>query len=784
MGTPMAFTTGTTYTYTDKIFKRGTIGLNLPSSLASGYNWWNGVDVTSSQYLIYSDTYTTGLVSQAESRPTAWTTPDKTDASLLGLINTLPERIGQTPFTNVTDATTWLQESNRYFLINSGYEDIVTDQLLINIDANWYSSYRTGTTTWNDISGNYNNATLTNNPSFNTNNGGSVVFDGADDYGNFGNISYNRSNFSVFTWVNFPTTHTNWDSGIVAKWFTGGSNGTNNEWFVGVDGQVGPTRFTTTVQYDAGGSNYLSVVGGPIYSANTWYHVGFTWTGGTLSLYVNGVMVASGYTANSSAQITTQPLTIATFYNLTTYCTNIKFGSFLMYNKALSQAEITRNYNTQKGRYGFDNIVSSGLKLNLNSQIPLSYTGGGNSFYDLSGNNNTGTLNNGPTFDSTTRSIVFDGSDDNISVNYNTSLISGNFTLSCLVYKTRNAMEGIVSNEPLQNQQPYENYVGYGFRNRSDGSLWFVISQQGYGTTISSSSKPINQWYHLVGTKNGTNVTFYINGSQVGTATSFTPNINSTNNLSIGRLIGGGEAFSGKISMVSYNDRTLSTTEILQNYYQGNIVTSGLTFALDSGNLVSYEGTGTTWYDLKSTVSAATLINGVSYSTLNNGSLVFDGADDYATAPSSSDWAFGGNGTISMWAYFTGNITTNHRFWCTFNTNSSIDAYVDAATGVVGFHGGRTLTTTLFPRDQWVNLTVTYIGGNITVYFNGIQQPLQGTTTQYDINTTGTLFIGQYSGGGSYTWRGRISTMFTHNRGLSAMEVQQIFNAHRGRYGI
>jgi hypothetical protein len=45
MGTPMAFTTGTTYTYTDRMFKRGTIGLNLPATLAPGYNWFNGVDV-------------------------------------------------------------------------------------------------------------------------------------------------------------------------------------------------------------------------------------------------------------------------------------------------------------------------------------------------------------------------------------------------------------------------------------------------------------------------------------------------------------------------------------------------------------------------------------------------------------------------------------------------------------------------------------------------------------------------------------------------------------------
>jgi hypothetical protein len=783
MGTPMAFTTGTTYTYTDRMFKRGTIGLNLPATLAPGYNWFNGVDVTSSQYLIYSDTYTTGIASQANSRPTAWTTPDKTDASLLGLINTLPERVGQTSFTNVTDARTWLQESNRYFLINSGYEDIVTDQLLINLDANWYNSYKTGNTTWNDISGNFNNATLTNSPAFDTRNGGSVVFDGTDDYGNFGNLSYNRSNFSVFTWVNYPTTHPLWDSSIVAKWFTGGSNGANNEWSFGGDGQVGPGPFAAVVQYAAGGSSILSVVGGPIYSANTWYNVGFTWTGGTLSLYVNGVMVASGYTANSSAQTTTQPLTIATFNNLSTYCTNIKLGSFLMYNKALSQAEILKNYNTQKGRYGFDNIVSSGLKLNLNSQIPLSYTGGGNSFYDLSGNNNTGTLNNGPTFDSTTRSIVFDGSDDNISVNYNTSLISGNFTLSCLVYKTRNAMEGIVSNEPLQNQQPYENYVGYGFRNRNDGSLWFVISQQGYGTTISSSSTPINQWYHLVGTKNGTNVTFYINGSQVGTATSFTPNINSTNNLSIGRLIGGGEAFSGKISMVSYNDRTLSATEVLQNYYQGNVVTSGLVLALDAGNLVSYGGTGTSWKDLTNLTTGTTLVNGPTYNTLNGGSILFDGTDDVAILYGNPLITGTGDFTICCWVkrgttggsadFIAGNYGPGNNGIELYYYQNKVILY---ATDVYIFS---VITVT---DTNWHFVCVTRSSGVGNIYFDGNLDKTQSINVSIPGNNPFTIGNGyDYN---SEALQGNISVCNVYNRALSAMEIQQNFNAHRGRYGL
>jgi hypothetical protein len=77
MGTPMTYISGNTGAYQSGTFNKGTIALNLnPSSLASGNNWYNGVDVTATQYLIYSDTYTTGIASQANSKPTAWTTPD------------------------------------------------------------------------------------------------------------------------------------------------------------------------------------------------------------------------------------------------------------------------------------------------------------------------------------------------------------------------------------------------------------------------------------------------------------------------------------------------------------------------------------------------------------------------------------------------------------------------------------------------------------------------------------------------------------------------------------
>jgi hypothetical protein len=83
--------------------------------------------------------------------------------------------------------------------------------------------------------------------------------------------------------------------------------------------------------------------------------------------------------------------------------------------------------------------------------------------------------------------------------------------------------------------------------------------------------------------------------------------------------------------MFKVYNRALSQSEILQNYYKGKLVTSGLTLALDAGNLVSYSGASTTWYDMTSNGKNGTLTNGPTYSGGTIPSIVFDGTNDYVS---------------------------------------------------------------------------------------------------------------------------------------------------------
>jgi hypothetical protein len=88
--------------------------------------------------------------------------------------------------------------------------NMVTDGLVLYLDAANTKSYISGSTIWNDISTGGNNGSLTNGPTFNNGNGGSIVFDGTNDYVNLGSTlnfsNYNSSGFTISFWVKINST--------------------------------------------------------------------------------------------------------------------------------------------------------------------------------------------------------------------------------------------------------------------------------------------------------------------------------------------------------------------------------------------------------------------------------------------------------------------------------------------------------------------------------------------------------------------------------------------------
>ena len=100
----------------------------------------------------------------------------------------------------------------------------VTDGLLLSFDAANTKSYPKSGTTWSDLSGNGNTGTLTNGPTFNSANGGSIVFDGVDDYVNVANASsLNSSAQTISVWYN-ATTIPGRAATVIGKHDVAGSN--------------------------------------------------------------------------------------------------------------------------------------------------------------------------------------------------------------------------------------------------------------------------------------------------------------------------------------------------------------------------------------------------------------------------------------------------------------------------------------------------------------------------------------------------------------------------------
>ena len=786
MPTPVSYLSGNTLSYQSGMVKKGTVGLNLTSSLTGNYRWWNGVEVTSSQYLIYSDTYSTGASNESNVTPAAWSTPDLTDTSLLNLINTLPDRVGQIAFLNIKDALIWLNETGKYFLIKNGYENLITSGLTLNLDAAWYNSY-SGGTYWYDISGNNKRGTLTNGPVLNTGNTGSIYFDGSDDFCVIPSTSLNgQSSGTISTWVKI------YDLDFQYMVSLPDGTGTNGFDILIENGKL-DSYLKTSINGDNTGCQFVPKLG-------IWYNFVTTYDGTTHKIYVNGVLLSSKNRSGTISNNLGQTF-VGNFSNTFAAYSNNNTSNVQLYNRALSQTEIFQNYQINKNRFGYE-YVNSGIVLNINPQNSISYSGGGIPTYDLSGNGFNGTLTNGTTFDSTTNTFEFDGTDDYIEFPISDlGIPSGSTEFSISVdfnaYIISN-YRGIVSFVSAGGP-----YGGYTISTTSTAGLDFAINlNNAWDSDNTPMSLSANTWYNVTVTFGNGQKKIYKNGTLFTTiAAPGTLRYKAgTERIRFGFNASTNSAkyFIGKIGNVCVYDRMLTETDALQNYYKGNIVTNGLIMNLDAGNLVSYPATGTTWYDLTNTTTGATLVNGPTYNTGNNGSIVLDGTDDYAVGPSNMSISQNQPFTFEFWVNLSSytnqypcllqvKTDTTYGFIVLVTQNNSYDGITFGSTDtwVRLRNAGRPIAT-----NAWNQIVINYNGtgaatsSNYKMYINTQEQVLStsgGFISLSQINNIGTI---ENASRGYDNWQGKIANFKQYNRVLTQSEVIQNFNAHKSRYGL
>ena len=220
--------------------------------------------------------------------------------------------------------------------------------------------------------------------------------------------------------------------------------------------------------------------------------------------------------------------------------------------------------------------------------------------------------------------------------------------------------------------------------------------------------------------------------------------------------------------------------------YNPKIVTNGLVLALDAGNRKSYPGSGTTWTDLSGNGNTGTLTNEPTFSGANGGSLSFDGVDDYSTV-SNNITPGTGNFAVSVWVYKT-ETAANRYVWDFGSNGGTLSSGTSVSQGFryynpsAGF-GSLYTAGPIHNINTWYNIVISRISGTTYFYSNG--SLITSAADSGNIGSWGTTFnIGRYGGGG-YEHQGILSSLLVYkDKGLTAAEIQQNFNATRGRYGI
>jgi hypothetical protein len=234
----------------------------------------------------------------------------------------------------------------------SGGPNIIVDGLVLYLDAANQYSYVSGSTAWNDLSRGGNNSTLINGPTFNTGSGGSIVFDGVDDYSQLSSKMFQGiGNFTFSsTILNTKQIYSQYGGPIYTEWSTGaGTNNTIGFW-IGDPGVVTTTSpFRIAIWYQISNIIYQTYSTSTI-PLNTVVNISVVRENSQSRIYINGNLDSTTTIPSGSLDIKENNSLIGNVGYNTKYQGNIY--TMYVYNRALSAQEVLQNYNATKTRFG------------------------------------------------------------------------------------------------------------------------------------------------------------------------------------------------------------------------------------------------------------------------------------------------------------------------------------------------------------------------------------------------------------------------------------------------
>jgi hypothetical protein len=299
----------------------------------SSTGFYNGITPPSGGYTIYLNKESGG--------PSIYTVT--TEAQMVSLTNT----IGAQSFTTSGQCLNWFATQTDKMIFNIDYPAIVTNGLVLNLDAGFTPSYSRSGTTWYDVSSS-NNGTLTNGPTFNSANDGSIVFDGVDDYVESGIIEPQTLTLCAWFKPTGPPSNNDIAGGTI---IVNSPQLTNNAVQYGITYSWLLQRVIFSVQSN---TEFLATSDNSVPQNQIHYMVG-TFDGTNRKIYINGVNVASDVREVSPIYPTSENRNVQVGrwgYPGYSRVINGNLYSASIYNRALTSDEVLQNFNATKSRFG------------------------------------------------------------------------------------------------------------------------------------------------------------------------------------------------------------------------------------------------------------------------------------------------------------------------------------------------------------------------------------------------------------------------------------------------
>ena len=244
---------------------------------------------------------------------------------------------------------------------------VIQDGIVLNLDAGASTAYPGSGTTWTDLSGGSNNGTLTNGPTFSSADGGSIVFDGTNDYIDLGDtfddiIAGADKKFSMEIWIN-PDTVSESSQHLISKQGDSNFSENNREFYIKLSNDE-VSSFASFNPSTAQSRQYTTSSAN--LTAGSWHHIVLVYDGsidaaGRFTFYVNGQNEAATVTysngswgdiQDTAARFAIGAMVGANVANSPLAPYNGKVSNAKVYSRLLTAAEVEQNYDVTKGRFG------------------------------------------------------------------------------------------------------------------------------------------------------------------------------------------------------------------------------------------------------------------------------------------------------------------------------------------------------------------------------------------------------------------------------------------------